>query len=64
GYLPIIHQLYGKNEQNFVLWVNIVGAVINGVLNLIFIPSMGITGALFASAICQWGMLGAYILRN
>jgi len=64
GYLPIIHRLYGKNVQNFVLWVNIAGAIGNGILNLIFIPPMGILGALTASAICQWGMLVVYIIRN
>mgnify|MGYP001191782255 CR=1 FL=1 len=64
GYLPIIHRLYGKNSQNFVLWVNIAGAIGNGILNIIMIPPMGILGAITASAICQWGMLVVYILRN
>lgn len=64
GYLPVIHRLYGQNAQVYVLWVNIIGAVCNGVLNLMLIPILGITGALTASAICQWGMLVAYIFRN
>lgn len=64
GYLPVIHRLYGQNAQGYVLWVNIIGAVCNGVLNLILIPIWGITGALTASALCQWGMLVAYIFRN
>lgn len=64
GYLPIIHRLYGQNAQSDVLWVNIIGAGCNGVLNLMLIPPLGITGALTASAICQWAMLLAYIWRN
>jgi O-antigen/teichoic acid export membrane protein len=64
GYLPIIHRLYGQNAQNHVLWVNIIGAGCNGVLNLMLIPPLGITGALTASAMCQWAMLLAYIWRN
>ncbi len=64
GYLPIIHRLYGQNAQGYVLWVNIIGAVCNGALNLMLIPPLGITGALTASAICQWAMLVAYICRN
>jgi hypothetical protein len=64
GYLPIIHRLYGQNAQNFVLWVNIAGAIGNGVLNLMLIPPLGILGALTASAISQWVMLVAYVFRN
>lgn len=64
AYLPIIHWLYGQEAQMFVLWVNLIGAGCNAILNLMLIPSLGITGALTASAICQWGMLIIYLFRN
>ncbi len=64
AYLPLIHRLYGLDAQRYVLWVNLGGAAVNGVLNLMLIPPMGITGALLASALCQWGMLGAYMWKS
>jgi O-antigen/teichoic acid export membrane protein len=60
GYLPLIHRLYKRDEQNVVLWVNLAGAGGNFALNLLLIPPLGISGALLASAVMQWGMFAYY----
>ncbi len=59
-YLPKIYFLYKTNLQNKVLWVNIFGIVLNGILNFYFIPQKGLVGALISSAISQWFMLLIY----
>lgn len=61
AFLPLIYRLYKRDEQNTVLWINIYGAAANLILNLIFLPILGIAGAILASAIIQWGMLYAYL---
>lgn len=63
GYLPFVHRLYKLNWQNTVLVINIIGAGVNLVLNLVLLPHMGITGAILASALIQWGMLIFYSLQ-
>ncbi|KAA3603933.1 MAG: hypothetical protein DWQ06_05600 [Calditrichaeota bacterium] len=59
-YLPKIYFLYKTNLQNKVLLVNVLGVVLNGILNFYFIPRKGLLGALISSAISQWIMLFAY----
>lgn len=60
-YLPKVYYLYKTNLQNKVLWVNIFGIVLNGILNFYFIPQKGLFGALISSTVSQWLMLFAYI---
>lgn len=61
GYLPLIYRLYKNDGQALVLWVNLAGAGANLLLNLILLPVLGITAAILASALVQWGMLGIYL---
>jgi O-antigen/teichoic acid export membrane protein len=60
-YLPTIYALYKADRQQSVLWVNLSGAALNLLLNLLFIPRMGALGALLATTLVQWFMLAAYL---
>lgn len=62
GYLPLIHRLYKLNQQNNVLWANVLGAVFNLVGNVLLLPLIGLHGALLSSAIMQWGMFAYYFI--
>ncbi|GAB4515908.1 MAG: hypothetical protein OHK0046_20140 [Anaerolineae bacterium] len=61
AYLPLIYQLYKLERTGVVLRVNLFGAGMNLVLNLLLLPLMGLSGALLASAVMQWGMLALYL---
>ena len=63
-YLPIIYALYKADRQMGVLKINIVGTVLNFVLNMLLLPRIGMIGAVVASAIAQWVMLAAYLGQN
>jgi len=60
GYIPLIHRLYKNDATRVVLISNLVGAGANFILNLLLLGVLGITGALLASALVQWGMLVYY----
>jgi len=64
GYLPIIYALYKATQEMTVLKINILGAGLNFLLNLLLLPQVGMLGAVVASAVAQWVMLGAYLLQN
>ena len=61
-YLPLIYGLYGSNKQNLILGLNIAGAIISVILNILLIPSTsdGQNGALLATGIVQWLLAAAY----
>ena len=61
AYLPAIYALYKTNRQSAVIQVNGAGILVNLGLNLWLLPSLGMTGAVIASAAAQWLMLLAYI---
>jgi len=63
-YLPIIYALYKADQQLTVLKINIIGAGLNFGLNLLLLPSIGMIGAVIASAISQWVMLAAYLMQH
>lgn len=63
AYIPYIYRLYKHDAQGYVLWVNLIGAGLNLLLNLLLLPTLGLIGALLSSAIVQWGMLIAYLLE-
>ena len=63
-YLPIIYALYGAQRETAVLKINLLAAGLNLVLNLLLLPSVGMIGAIIASAIAQWVTLGAYLAQN
>ena len=45
--------LLSENKQKYLIWINLFGALVNMVLNLILIRIIGICGAAFASLITQ-----------
>ena len=58
--------LAGRGKPEFALWGSLIGLVFNVVLNIIFIPKWGISGAAFASTISYWIdtliLLGAFLV--
>jgi O-antigen/teichoic acid export membrane protein len=58
---PIVFLLFKKDKQHLVFWNNMVGIVINVVLCVLFIPVIGITGALLSSMAAQVTMAGVYM---
>lgn len=63
-YLPQIYALYRDNHQSRVLFVNLLGIAISLGFSIALIPGYGITGAVAASAIAQWAMLGALHIKQ
>jgi O-antigen/teichoic acid export membrane protein len=61
GYLPLIHRLYSRHEQNAVLWANVGGAGLNLAGNLLLLPLLGTMGALLSSTLMQWGFFAYYV---
>ena len=60
GYLPILYLCYKDNRSIFVMIWNFVGVGVNILLNYLLIQSLGLMGALIASAIAQWILFIAY----
>jgi O-antigen/teichoic acid export membrane protein len=61
-YLVKLYDYFKHNKQNTVVYITILTTVVNLVLNIFFINRLGITGALLASTISQWIMLGLLFL--
>lgn len=57
-YAPLIYLLFQQNGQLKVVFVNLGAVLLNIGLNLMFIQRMELQGALLASCISQWFMLG------
>lgn len=62
-YLPYVHALLKEHKSMTVLRLSLMGAMINLIGNILFIPSFEITGAVLSAALTQWILLGAYILE-
>jgi O-antigen/teichoic acid export membrane protein len=60
-YLPVIYLLYKWERQTAVVGINLVGISANLILNIALLPSVGLIGAIIASAAAQWLMLGCYL---
>jgi O-antigen/teichoic acid export membrane protein len=52
-YLPIIYIMFRMNRQRLVLVANLTGIVINLLLNIILIPSLGLIGALLSTTVVR-----------
>lgn len=68
-YIPIIHTLYRAHAQSTVVAINLGCLMVNLLLNLYFIPRLGIIGALLATTTAQWLTLalcfaGAWTVRG
>lgn len=46
--------LAGRGKPEFAFWGSLIGLIVNVVLNILFIPKWGISGAAFASTISYW----------
>jgi O-antigen/teichoic acid export membrane protein len=53
-YVPIIYALYRVQAQSMVVAINVVCLTVNLLLNLYFIPRLGIAGALLSTTAAQW----------
>lgn len=61
-YTTVVYFSFKHNEQSFVVLITFTGIVLNVILCVLFIPKNGISGALVAAVISQWGMLLLYVL--
>lgn len=52
-YLPKIYYLYKIGKEKTVLNVNLAGIILNISLNILWLPSLGMTGALLAASLVQ-----------
>jgi O-antigen/teichoic acid export membrane protein len=48
-------------KNNYLIWINVLGAILNLVLNVIFIPFFGIEGAGFATLLTYLVIFSAYM---
>jgi O-antigen/teichoic acid export membrane protein len=62
-YVPIIHTLYRVRAQATVVAINLGCLMVNLLLNLYFIPRLGILGALLATTTAQWLTLALCFAR-
>ncbi|MCK6543729.1 hypothetical protein L6Q79_13720 [bacterium] len=63
-YLPYVHALLKQHKSIIVLRLSLIGALVNLTGNILFIPSLGLTGAIASAALTQWLLLGAYVLQS
>jgi O-antigen/teichoic acid export membrane protein len=63
-YLVKLYQFFKHNKQNTVVYITILVTCINLVLNIVLINKLGTKGALLASTISQWIMLGLLFMIN
>jgi O-antigen/teichoic acid export membrane protein len=63
-YLVKLYQYFKHNKQKTVVYITILATAINLVLNIVLINKLGIKGALLASTISQWMILGLLFMIN
>lgn len=63
-YLPYVHALLKQHKSIIVLRLSLIGALVNLTGNILFIPSLGLTGAIASATLTQWLLLGAYVLQT
>lgn len=61
-YTTVVYFSFKYNMQSFVVLITFTGIVMNVILCMAFIPRKGISGALLAAVISQWGMFLLYLL--
>ena len=59
-FLPVLYLCYKHNLERPVLMLNLIGILVNIVINYYLIPSLGIKGALIGSVSAQWAILFIY----
>ncbi|RLE17994.1 MAG: hypothetical protein DRJ65_22015, partial [Acidobacteria bacterium] len=53
-YLPRMYQLFRAGRERAVVIINLAGAVVNLVVSLILLQTLGAIGALIGSVVAQW----------
>jgi O-antigen/teichoic acid export membrane protein len=60
--LPMVYKLIGLKKERSVLYINLLGALINFICSYLMVPKLGIIGALIGSMIAKWTILFGYML--
>ncbi|MBL0064485.1 MAG: polysaccharide biosynthesis C-terminal domain-containing protein [Bacteroidetes bacterium] len=63
-YLPVIYLLYKSGKEHVVLFLNLFGIVLNILLNMIWLPSLGMKGALLSAAVVQLSVALIYFFNT
>ncbi len=63
-YLPVIYLLYKSGKEKVVLFSNLFGIVLNILLNLLWLPTLGMKGALLSAAVVQLSVALIYFFNT
>ncbi len=61
-YSPHIFSIYKAGQHQMMVKINIMGAIINGVVSWLLIPTMGVNGAILGTALSQVAVLPFILL--
>jgi O-antigen/teichoic acid export membrane protein len=61
-YAPIVYNLIGKKREKVVLYVNLIGVLINFAFSYFLLLCLGIIGALIGTMISQAVLLAIYVV--
>ncbi len=61
-YMPVIYALFKANRQAVVVVVTVFGILLNLLLNLWWLPALGMLGAALAAAASQWALGAVYLV--
>lgn len=63
-YLPVIYLLYKSGKEKVVLFSNLFGIVLNILLNILWLPTLGMKGALLSAALVQLSVALIYFFNT
>lgn len=63
-YLPVIYLLYKSGKEKVVLFSNLFGIVLNILLNILWLPTLGMKGALLSAAVVQLSVALIYFFNT
>jgi O-antigen/teichoic acid export membrane protein len=61
-YLPIVYKLIGIKKERPVLYINLVGVIVNLIFSYWLILKLGLMGGFIGSMIAQWTILVGYYI--
>lgn len=61
GYAPRVYRLFGAGRERTVVIISLAGAVVNLVVSVVLLQTLGAIGALIGSVISQWLTLGLIV---
>jgi len=62
GFAPRVYQLYRAGRERAVVIISLVGAVVNLMVSVVLLQTLGAIGALIGSVISQWLTLGLILI--